>query len=160
MKQVIVLSGKGGTGKTSITAALAHLASAGRRLVLVDTDVDAANLGIVLRPEARRSHLFEGGKVATVDAVACEYCGECIEACRFGAIAEAGMVDTLSCDGCAACMHRCPAGAIGPEGHDKERCRHHFNVTLADWLHRDGYTGESLGCGLCQTCVPCEDCIP
>ena len=112
MRQVVVLSGKGGTGKTSVTASLAHLASRQNRIVLVDADVDASNLGILLRPDVRRSHRFEGGLLAVVDEAACDRCGECAEACRFGAVVSPGEVDALACDGCSACAHRCPARAI------------------------------------------------
>ena len=112
MRQVVVLSGKGGTGKTSVTAALAHLASRERRVVLVDADVDAANLGITARPTVLVRHEFEGGQVAVVDAGICVGGGECVEACRFSAIEAPGVVADLGCEGCAACLHRCPTGAI------------------------------------------------
>jgi len=112
VKQVVVLSGKGGTGKTSVTVALAHLASGERRVALADADVDAANLGITARPTVLKRHEFQGGQVAVVDAAVCVENGECVEACRFGAIEAPGVVATFGCEGCAACLHRCPAGAI------------------------------------------------
>ncbi|HUX21742.1 MAG TPA: 4Fe-4S binding protein, partial [Spirochaetia bacterium] len=89
MKQLVVLSGKGGTGKTSIAAAIAHLLSqspVAGRVVLADADVDAANLELVLRPRRIESAVFKGGKVAVIDQEACTSCGRCEEVCRFDAI--------------------------------------------------------------------------
>ena len=61
---------------------------------------------------------------------------------------------------CGTCIDRCPAGAITTAGHDKIKCRAYMNEALAEWVKRPGYTGSYTGCGLCQTGVPCEDCIP
>jgi MinD superfamily P-loop ATPase len=124
VKQLVILSGKGGTGKTSVAAALAHLAAAGDhrvRAVLADADVDAANLELVLDPSRLEAHDFIGGGVAIVDPAKCEGCGVCIEVCRFDAINEASPeaktpnVDPIACDGCAACVYQCPTGAIRME---------------------------------------------
>jgi len=114
MKQLVVLSGKGGTGKTSITAALAHLASRERGIVMADADVDAANLGIVTDPRVRSRQIFKGAQMAVVDAEACTACGECLDACRFGAVTmdEVAFVSEAACEGCEACFHRCPDRAI------------------------------------------------
>jgi len=114
MKQLVVLSGKGGTGKTSITAALAHLASRERRIVLADADVDAANLGIVTDPRIRSRHVFDGAQVAVVSPAMCNACGECLDACRFGAVTvdDVAFIDETACEGCEACFHRCPDRAI------------------------------------------------
>lgn len=114
MKQWVVLSGKGGTGKTSVTAALAHLAAQERRLVLADADVDAANLELVLTPEVVEAQDFLGGKVAAIDVARCTDCGRCAEVCRFGAIVsdEGYRVDGTACEGCAACRYECPVEAI------------------------------------------------
>jgi MinD superfamily P-loop ATPase len=121
MKQVVILSGKGGTGKTSVAAALAHLAAAGDqpvRAVLADADVDAANLELVLDPTRLETHDFIGGGVAILDPAMCEGCGLCIEVCRFDAISkpspevETPSIDPIACDGCAACVYQCPTGAI------------------------------------------------
>jgi MinD superfamily P-loop ATPase len=121
MKEIVVLSGKGGTGKTSVLAALAHLAARGQQLVLADADVDAANLGLVLAPEGLAEHQFVGGKLATIAADLCTGCGACLEACRFAAIRPTAKrvdgslrysVDPLACEGCAACFYRCPANAV------------------------------------------------
>lgn len=117
MKQLVLLSGKGGTGKTSLAAAFAHLAHVGpRRLdcVLADADVDAANLELVLQPRRLEAHDFIAGPVAVVDPALCQACGACAEACRFEAVV-AGThyhVDPIACEGCAACVHVCPERAI------------------------------------------------
>ncbi len=120
MKTVVVLSGKGGTGKTSVTASLAALESAaGTRLVLADADVDAANLPLLLQPENFEEETFMGGELAVVDPDACNGCTLCHERCRFGAIRMvprqdgpdlARILDT--CEGCAVCSVVCPEGAI------------------------------------------------
>jgi MinD superfamily P-loop ATPase len=121
--QFVILSGKGGTGKTSVAAAFAHLARAGparRRAVLADADVDAANLDLLLRPSAQETHEFMGGAIAAIEPAACDGCGICARVCRFDAII-AGTehapyrVDPLACDGCAACAYQCPRQAIRME---------------------------------------------
>lgn len=119
MKQLVILSGKGGTGKTSITASFAHLAYTDSvRAVLADADVDAANLELVLSPHVLENHNFMGGKVAWIDPQKCEGCGLCEQFCRFDAIRfhkDKYQVDPIACDGCAACMHQCPTNAIKME---------------------------------------------
>ncbi len=114
MKQLVVLSGKGGTGKTTVTAALAHLAAQDRRIVLADADVDAANLSLVLTPVIEETHDFTGGRIAVIDPAACIACGRCAEVCRFDAVVpgDAYAVDPIACEGCAACFYECPAQAI------------------------------------------------
>lgn len=123
MKQLVILSGKGGTGKTSLAAAFAHLAHDGKssiRAVLADADVDAANLELVLRPERIERHDFTGGSVAIIDQERCEGCGICEQVCRFEAVippasgaAQFGyVIDPIACDGCAACVYQCPEDAI------------------------------------------------
>jgi MinD superfamily P-loop ATPase len=119
MKQLVILSGKGGTGKTSITASFAHLAYTDSvRAVLADLDVDAANMELVLSPHILEEHEFIGGKVAWIDPQKCEGCGLCEQVCRFDAIAvqeDKYQVDPIACDGCAACVHQCPTSAIRME---------------------------------------------
>ena len=121
MKQLVILSGKGGAGKTSLAAAFAHLAQAGPsplRAVLADADVDAANLELVLRPRLLEEHEFTGGAVAVIDADICTGCGDCAQVCRFEAILSVGdgyRVDTIACEGCAACVYQCPTQAIRME---------------------------------------------
>jgi MinD superfamily P-loop ATPase len=117
MKQIVVLSGKGGTGKTTVAAALAHLASQdrGTRAILVDADVDAANLELLLAPQLLETHDFVGGQTAAIAAESCAGCGRCADVCRFDAIREADgcyTVDVMACEGCAACKTQCPDDAV------------------------------------------------
>jgi len=118
MIQGVLLSGKGGTGKTSLAAAFAFLAHQGPspvRAVLADADVDAANLELVLQPERLETHDFVGGSTAVIDPQRCQGCGICEQVCRFEAIqstASGYQVDPVRCDGCAACVYQCPEAAI------------------------------------------------
>ncbi len=109
MNELVLLSGKGGTGKTTVTAALAHQWAG--RAVFVDADVDAANLHLVTRPETTGYGPFIGGKLARVDADRCTGCGTCTDLCRFGAI-DRGRVDRFGCEGCGLCAMACPERAI------------------------------------------------
>lgn len=118
MKQLIILSGKGGTGKTSVTAAFAHLAAqsglAGK-VILADADVDAANLELVLKPRLLEQQDFKGGKIAVINQDTCSACGDCQAVCRFDAIHHADglyVIDPIACDGCAACVYQCPSESI------------------------------------------------
>jgi len=111
VKTITVISGKGGTGKTSIVASFAHLA---KSKILADCDVDAANLHLLLSPEVKKSLNFKGGKFAIIDKEKCNQCGECEKVCKFEAIKNF-TVDSLSCEGCSLCVHICPAGAIRME---------------------------------------------
>lgn len=116
-RQLVVLSGKGGTGKTSVTAALAHLARESSRMipaVLVDADVDAANLGLVLQPDFAERHEFWGGSLAEIDPGSCQACGACAAVCRYDAVIPGNSyaIDPNACDGCAACVYACPDHAI------------------------------------------------
>jgi MinD superfamily P-loop ATPase len=109
VKQVLFLSGKGGTGKTSLAAAFAFLA---KDKVLADCDVDAANLHLLLDPEIISSGEFYGSKVAVRDASLCTECGRCREVCRFDAIHDGFEIDPYFCEGCGACVTVCAAGAL------------------------------------------------
>ncbi|VBB08368.1 Hypothetical protein LUCI_3640 [Lucifera butyrica] len=109
MKELVVVSGKGGTGKTSISAALAFLAP---QKVIVDCDVDAANFHLVSGAVIRETHEFKAGFEPYIDKDTCINCGRCTELCRFSAIT-AGVVTTpLNCEGCGVCAFNCPAHAI------------------------------------------------
>ena len=109
MKEIVVISGKGGTGKTSIVAAFAALAD---KKVLADCDVDAADLHLVLEPDIKSRREFSGGKIAWIDVDRCTHCDRCRELCRFDAISEDHVVDPIACEGCAVCHFGCPEGAI------------------------------------------------
>jgi MinD superfamily P-loop ATPase len=116
MKELVVISGKGGTGKTSIVSSFAALAS---NAVLADCDVDAADLHLILKPRIVTQKDFSGGSQARIDGTACIGCGKCDELCRFGAITvpQPGAngvfsVDAIACEGCGVCAHFCPAEAI------------------------------------------------
>lgn len=109
MKQIVVISGKGGTGKSVITASFASLA---KNKVMVDCDVDAADLHILLHPVVKERHEFKSGKTAMIDKKLCNRCGKCIAVCRFDAISDDFTIDPVSCEGCGLCSLICPAGAI------------------------------------------------
>ncbi|MBE9472892.1 MAG: ATP-binding protein [Chloroflexi bacterium] len=118
MKQLVILSGKGGTGKTTVAAALAHMVSQEMPVVLADADVDAANLELVLDPTKQEEHGFMGGQLAVIDPEKCTACGICAEVCRFDAVIlgdEVYRVDSLACEGCASCYYQCPEEAIRME---------------------------------------------
>jgi MinD superfamily P-loop ATPase len=108
MKQLTVISGKGGTGKTTLTAAFAHLAD---NPVIADCDVDAADLHLLLTPELVKQEPFYGNQLASINEELCSRCGLCEEICRFGAIRTCE-VDSSSCEGCGVCAYICPERAI------------------------------------------------
>jgi MinD superfamily P-loop ATPase len=109
MKQLTVLSGKGGSGKTSITASLAVLAKCA---VVADCDVDAPDLHMLLHPEVIKEQTFIGSKLAVIDKTRCVKCGLCRENCNFDAVTNDLEVDVVACEGCGVCKAVCPAGAI------------------------------------------------
>ena len=109
MKQIVIISGKGGTGKTVIAGAFAALA---KNKVMADCDVDAADLHLLLKPTVKERHEFKSGKTAFIDKKLCTKCGKCISICRFNAITEDFIVDPISCEGCAFCSHICPTDSI------------------------------------------------
>lgn len=116
MKQIVIISGKGGTGKTILSACFAALLE---NKVLADCDVDAANLHLLLHPEIKETHSFFGLDKAKIDPEKCTGCGECERVCRFDAISEIQgatfFVDRISCEGCTVCSLICPAEAIQME---------------------------------------------
>lgn len=109
MKQLTVVSGKGGTGKTSITASFAVLA---KNAVVADCDVDAPDLHMLLHPEIIKAQEFKGSKVAVIDETKCVKCGLCKEKCIFDAITSNLNVDVIACEGCGVCAVVCPKNAI------------------------------------------------
>lgn len=126
MRELVVVSGKGGTGKTSIVAALAALSG---RALLADCDVDAANLHLALQPTVRQREVFAGGQRARIDPARCTGCGRCAEVCRFAAVRAAAPAyasgepapapvyhsDPMACEGCGVCTWCCPEQAIAFE---------------------------------------------
>ncbi len=117
MKELVVVSGKGGTGKTSLTAAFAVLA---KRVVVADCDVDAADLHLVLSPQVRKRHEFRAGQEAVIRQEDCLQCGGCLTYCRYDAVVMDGncageamfSIDPVACEGCGVCAAFCPVGAI------------------------------------------------
>ena len=109
MKELVIISGKGGTGKTSITAALVSLA---QNAVVADCDVDAADLHMLLTPEIIKEEIFVGGKIARIDKEKCSECGLCQDVCRFDAISPEFIVEGISCEGCGVCVWNCPEKTI------------------------------------------------
>jgi len=109
VKQLTVISGKGGTGKTSITAAFASLA---KNAVLADCDVEAADLHLILKPKIKETFVFQGSKIASIDKERCTVCNKCYEACRFNAIDNEINLKEGACEGCGVCEYVCPVNAI------------------------------------------------
>lgn len=115
MKQLVIISGKGGTGKTSITASLATLAAAEHTAVFADCDVDAADLHLLLNPHHDSSLPFISGNSAVINPDRCTACGVCAEVCRFAAVNQLDgnyTIDPISCEGCGVCVHFCPQHTI------------------------------------------------
>jgi len=108
MKELTVISGKGGTGKTSVAGSFAVLAE---KHVLADCDVDAANLHLILSPRVRRKESFHSLPKVEIIRERCTGCGLCEELCRYDAVAD-GKVDEISCEGCLVCYHACPEKAV------------------------------------------------
>lgn len=117
MKELVIISGKGGTGKTSVTGSFAALAN---NAVLADCDVDAADLHLLLKPDVQAEHDFYSGHQAVIRPDDCTGCGQCAELCRFGAISQGRRdacpvpfrTDPFTCEGCGVCVEFCPANAI------------------------------------------------
>ena len=116
MKEIVVISGKGGTGKTSITASFAFLG--GKDIIVADCDVDAADMHLLMQPDFGKSEDFYSGELATINQDECTQCGICADVCRFNAIPvidDLYIVDPLECEGCGYCARVCPAHAITNE---------------------------------------------
>ncbi len=113
MKEIVVISGKGGTGKTSLTASFAYLG--GKDVIVADCDVDAADMHLLLEPDFKDSEDFYSGELAYINQDECIRCGKCADVCRFDAIPiidSQYIVDPLSCEGCGYCARVCPTKAI------------------------------------------------
>ena len=113
IKQLTVISGKGGTGKSSIIASIAYLLK--DRALLADADVDAADLYIIFPPLKSETEEYKGLKKAVIDFEKCTKCNICQESCRFHAIDSNLLIDSFKCEGCALCFHVCPVSAISME---------------------------------------------
>lgn len=109
MKEIVIISGKGGTGKTTITAAFASLV---KNKVMADCDVDAADLHLILSPDIQHEEGFYSGKTAFIRENDCTQCGKCVEVCQFDAISPEFVVDPIACEGCGVCVYFCPVNAI------------------------------------------------
>lgn len=109
MKELVIISGKGGTGKTSIMGAFAALA---KNKILCDADVDAADLHLIIEPTIQSRHAFQSGRTALIDENRCSQCGQCQDLCQFEAISLDFQVDPVACEGCGVCVHFCPEKAI------------------------------------------------
>ena len=109
MRELVILSGKGGTGKTSLTAAFASFAD---NMMLCDADVDAADLHLLMAPDIKQKTDFKGGNEAIINPDKCTQCGLCIELCKFSAIDQTFEIDTIECEGCGVCYDLCPEQAI------------------------------------------------
>ena len=119
MKSLTIISGKGGTGKTTVAASFAAIAhKRGVKAVMADCDVDAADLHLILEPDIEREEIFEGGKLAVIDYDLCIECGKCMEHCRFDAISKQEdngakyVITPIDCEGCGVCEYVCPDDAI------------------------------------------------
>jgi len=112
-KEIVIISGKGGTGKTSVTASLAYLAS--NKAIIADCDVDAADMHLLLKPDLAHSEEFFSGQIASIDNSLCTNCGVCQSKCRFQAISNSSnnyVINKIDCEGCGYCARVCPSGAI------------------------------------------------
>ena len=112
MKKITVISGKGGTGKTTLSANFSALAE---DHVIADCDVDAPNMHLLLQPEVEKEEEFSGGKLAVRDADKCTDCGLCYENCRFNAVNQDFSINPVKCEGCSVCAEVCPVDAIKME---------------------------------------------
>lgn len=142
MKEITIVSGKGGTGKTSFTAALASLA---KKAVFCDNDVDAADLHIIFKPEILETNHFSSGWEMSIDPGLCSSCGKCLELCRFSAILPGEkqymVIDPYSCEGCRLCERVCPENAI-KSVHNKKNQWFVSNTRFGWFVHAAMAPGE------------------
>lgn len=133
MKELVIISGKGGTGKTSITAALSGLA---QNHVMVDCDVDAADMHLILHPKVEKTTEFYSGKQAEINQELCKQCGKCAELCKFDAIDKIDdkyVVNEIGCEGCGVCYFNCPHNAMTFE-----------EVKSGDWFESNTRFGKLI----------------
>jgi MinD superfamily P-loop ATPase len=139
MRQLTVLSGKGGTGKTTLTASFAVLA---KNAVVADCDVDAPDLHMLLHPEVIETQEFRGSKIAVIDEAKCTKCGLCREKCAFDAVTGDLKIDAIACEGCGVCAIVCPAHAITLA--ERESGKAYISKTKYGFMsHAMLYAGES-----------------
>ena len=141
MKEITILGGKGGTGKTSITAALASVMS---NAIFCDNDVDAADLHLLFDPKIIETHTFMGAYEATIDTEMCTACGICVEHCRFDAIHPSGdvfQVNHFQCEGCRLCERVCPVNAITSEQSTRNKW-FVSNTRFGKLVHAQMFPGE------------------
>ena len=140
MKEVLILSGKGGTGKTSIIGSFADLAD---NKIMVDCDVDASDLHLLLAPRPTEEHDFVSGVKARVEADKCSACEMCIEICQFESITmeDTAIISELACEGCGVCAHFCPEDAIIL---DKNHCGSWYisDTDYGPLVHAQLFAGE------------------
>lgn len=169
MRELVIISGKGGTGKTSLTGAFAALAE---NSLFCDADVDAADLHLLMQPEVRKCTDFMGGAKAVIDPGLCTGCGTCRSLCRFDAISERSAVDPIRCEGCGVCVDFCPERAIdfpvqrcgqwflsetrfGPMVHARLGIAEENSGKLVSLVRRQArQLAEERGCGLIITDGP------
>lgn len=138
-KQVTIISGKGGTGKSSIISSLAYLMK--EDIILADADVDAPDLYLIFHPDIKEKHEYQGLKLASIDEDLCVKCGLCRDACRFNAITESIQIDDFKCEGCGLCYHVCPEKAITMN----ERISGHYmksDTRIGTMIHAQLLPGE------------------
>lgn len=138
MKQVTIISGKGGTGKTTVTGAFAALAS---NLVLADCDVDAADLHLIVNPTIRKKEVFHGLSVASIDPEKCNGCLRCVNSCVFDAISDDIKIKYSSCEGCGVCHYVCPVDAISMKLRDSGEI-YTSDTRFGPMIHARLYTAE------------------
>jgi len=147
MKEIVVVSGKGGTGKTSITAALSYLGN--KDIVLADCDVDAADMHLLMQPDFGRPTDFYSGELAEIDQEICTQCGACADVCRFDAIPIIDTqytIDPLNCEGCGYCPRVCPENAISMHEQNVGQCYVSKIKTGATMVHaRLGIGADNSG---------------
>ncbi|MGM0608548.1 MAG: ATP-binding protein [Candidatus Muiribacteriota bacterium] len=141
MKEIVVISGKGGTGKTTITSAFSYFLN---NKVMADCDVDAPDLEIIFSPQIKQKFDFFGGKKATIIDKKCDFCGECYRVCAFKAISNYEgkyVVNSLDCEGCGACVYFCPREAISFK---RNVCGEYYNsnTRLGPLIHAELIPGE------------------